>query len=56
MKQNVYSVYDAKSQVYNNPFYSPTNGSAIRSFIELANSKDTLIGKFPDDFSLISLS
>lgn len=47
-----YTVYDNKALVYGVPFYAPTDGSAVRSFQELANDANTTVGRHPSDFSL----
>lgn len=52
MLLRAYTVYDAKSLAYNTPFFAPTDGSATRSFQELANDLSTTVGKFPTDYSL----
>lgn len=51
----VFSILDAKAQVFSNPWYAPTVAYAIRSFEALANDPGTLIGKHPEDFSLYQL-
>jgi len=52
MQLNAYSVYDNKSLVYGVPFFAPTDGSAIRSFRDLANDTNTTVGRHPGDFVL----
>lgn len=51
----IFSVYDCKAGVFNNPFYLPTNGVAIRSFGQIVSDPSTEINKFPDDFILYEL-
>lgn len=48
----VYSTYDEKVKSFSNPFYMPTNASAIRAFTDLANNKQTTVGMHPSDFTL----
>lgn len=52
MLLNAYSVYDNKALIYGTPFFAPTDGSAVRSFQELANDNNTTVGRHPGDFSL----
>lgn len=52
MITHAYSIYDNKALVYGLPFFAPTDGSAIRSFQELANDAQTTVGRHPADFSL----
>lgn len=52
MRTNAYCVYDNKALVYGTPFFAPTDGSAVRSFQELANDNRTTVGNHPGDFSL----
>lgn len=52
MQLNAYSVYDNKALVYGVPFFAPTDGSAVRSFSDLANDLQTTVGSHPGDFSL----
>lgn len=52
MKSNAYTVYDNKALVYGTPFFAATDGSAVRSFTDLANDHNTTVGRHPGDFSL----
>jgi len=52
MQSNAYVVYDNKALVYGVPFFAPSDGSAVRSFGDLANDADTTVGRHPGDFSL----
>lgn len=51
----IFSIYDTKSEVFSQPFYTITSGSAIRSFTEIANDKEHQIGKHPEDFVLYEI-
>lgn len=55
MQLIAYCVYDNKSLVYAPPFFAPTDGSAIRSFRELANDSNTTVGRHPSDFVLYAV-
>lgn len=52
MQLKAYSIYDRKALVYGTPFFSPTDGSAVRSFRDLANDANTTVGRYPGDFAL----
>jgi hypothetical protein len=49
-----FSVYDRKSASYARPFFFPTSGMALRSFIDEVNRPDenSLLYNHPADFSL----
>lgn len=51
----VFSIRDAKSEVYNTPFFQKTHGEAERSFRTAANDDKTQINKYPEDFDLYYL-
>ena len=55
MIQNVYTIKDAKSNTFANPYYSINDATAIRSFQQAANDPNTTINQFPSDFSLYRL-
>jgi hypothetical protein len=55
MIQNVYSIKDAKSNTFANPFYSVNHNTAIRSFNQAAADPNTTISQYPEDFSLYHL-
>lgn len=52
MISNAYSVFDTKSLLFNLPFFAVNDGSAIRSFMDLANDANTTVGRHPSDFVL----
>lgn len=52
MQLNAYSIYDNKAFAYGVPFFAATDGSAVRSFQDLANDAQTMVGRHPRDFSL----
>ena len=52
MRLNAYSIYDRKTLAYHTPFFSVTDGAAIRSFTDLANDSNTNIGRHPADYVL----
>lgn len=52
MNVNIYSIYDSQLQSYAAPFFSPTNGSALRAFADHVNERGTAANKHPEDFTL----
>lgn len=55
MQTKIFSVFDSKAKAFMAPFTMGTVGMALRSFEEVANNRDHLIGKHPDDFSLYEI-
>ena len=51
----VFSVYDSAAQVYSPPFLAKTIGLAHRMFEEIANDRNTSVGKYPADHTLFDL-
>lgn len=52
MKILIFSIRDSKSEVFSQPFFSPTRGSAIRAFADAVNDPATDYAKHPDDYTL----
>lgn len=52
MLLKAYSIYDRKALQYHPPFYATTDGSATRSFADLANDPNTNVGRHPADYVL----
>lgn len=52
MITHAYCIYDRKGLIYNVPFFAITDGSAVRSFADLANDPQTTIGRHPVDYVL----
>lgn len=54
MKLHIYTVYDSKADAYLKPFFSQSNGAAIRSLTDTVNSGDNnnMITSHPEDYSL----
>ncbi|WNK13393.1 MAG: nonstructural protein [Microvirus sp.] len=52
MLLKAYCVHDAKALQYHAPFFTSTDGSALRSFADLANDTATTVGRHPNDYSL----
>lgn len=56
MITKMFAIYDVKSDAYMSPFFAPAIGHAVRSFAELVNDKNTLVGRHPADFKLCHLA
>lgn len=55
MRVKIFSVYDSKSEAYMQPFFSPTKGSAVRSFIDSIQDHNTIFCKHPEDYTLFEI-
>lgn len=53
--QKVYSIRDAKGDVYNQPWYKNTHGEAERDFTLICKNPESMISKFPEDYDLYYL-
>lgn len=51
----VFTVFDQKSLTYSNPAFYINDKVALREFMDLANSDESLIGKHPEDYVLMLL-
>lgn len=52
MQLKAYSIYDNKALIYHAPFFTHTDGAAVRMFSDLANDPNTSVGRHPSDYSL----
>lgn len=52
MELKMYSIRDAKAEVFNVPFYKNTHGEAERDFVSLVNDEKSMPGQYPDDYDL----
>lgn len=50
-----FSIRDAKSEIYNQPFFKRAHGEAERDFIQLCNDEKSQIASFPEDYDLYFL-
>lgn len=55
MQIKLFSIYDSKAGIYQNPWQSRTKGEAIRGFTTIANDKTHPIGKHPEDYILFEI-
>lgn len=47
-----YSVFDDKVSCFNTPFFSPSEGAAVRSFGDLTNDSRSTVRQHPADYHL----
>ncbi len=52
MLLKVYSIRDAKSEIFNTPFYKKTHGEAERDFKTLVNDSKSTVFNYSEDFDL----
>lgn len=55
MLHKVFSIYDSKAEIFRQPFMSPTAGTAIRDFELAVNEKDSMLNKYPADYTLFEI-
>lgn len=57
MEQVIVSVYDSKVEAFGRPFFVPTEGAAIRSFLDEVNrhADDNPMSKHPEDYQLFCI-
>lgn len=53
--QKIFVVHDSKVEAYAQPFCAQSTGSAIRSFGDEVNRKDTALAAHPEDFTLFEI-
>lgn len=51
----IFTVFDIKANAYLMPWFSPTEGTAIRSFQQAANDQDHDFYKYAEDYTLFEL-
>lgn len=51
----VYAFYDEKSLAFGVPYFAPTDGIALRSFVDLVLDTRSIVNKHPADFRLYCL-
>lgn len=51
----MYSVYDNRAEIFNAPFFIPSEGQAIRDFGDLVRDPQSRVSKHPDDYNLVYL-
>lgn len=51
----IFTVFDIKANCYLQPFFSQTEGTAIRAFQQAANDQEHDFHKFAEDYTLFEL-
>lgn len=51
----VFSIYDTKAENYSQPFIQTTTGLGLRFLEQLANDKQTVVSRYPEDHILFRL-
>jgi hypothetical protein len=52
MKQNIYTVFDSASGVFDRPFCAISDQAAVRAFGDICGNSEHPVGMHPDDYSL----
>lgn len=55
MLTKVYSIRDAKAEIFRFPFFKLTHGEAERDFKTLVNDQTSQVNKYPEDYDLYYL-
>lgn len=55
MTVQVYSIYDIKSAVYQQPFFAHKHGQAMRMIMEGIKQGEAMFAKYPEDFRLFAV-
>ena len=55
MKLNIYSIFDTASGLYSRPYFTQSDGEAIRSFHDIAVDAEHPVGRHPADYTLFRL-
>lgn len=55
MIHNIYTVYDKATKAFLQPFFSQTDGSAIRAVKAVVNTPDHTFNHNPEDYTLFKL-
>lgn len=51
----LFRIFDIKAEAFMPVFNSESTGSALRTFGEMANDKDHIVGRHPEDYVLYEL-
>lgn len=55
MQLKVFSIRDAKAEIFNAPFYKRSHGEAERDFSQLTTDGKSTVNQYPEDFDLYYL-
>lgn len=53
MIQSVFSIFDAKAAAFMQPFFSVNEATARRAVAQALLAPDSMLGKFPEDYTLM---
>lgn len=51
----IFSIYDKKAVAYNQPYFFPQTGQALRAFADLVNDNTSPLCRHPEDFALFHI-
>lgn len=52
---NIYSIYDAKIEEYQTPFFAKADGAVIRGVLDAMENKQSDLARHPEDFTVFRL-
>jgi hypothetical protein len=52
MRQNVYTIFDSKAEIFKSPFMAMNDAVALRMIEQAASDPNTDLGRYPADFTL----
>ncbi len=55
MKMLAISIYDEKAECFGQPFFVPAIGIAARHFTDAVHNPESMMGKYPGDFTLYQI-
>ncbi len=51
----MFSIFDAKTNVFSRPFYSLTTGEATRTFTDAVSDNNSMMNRHPEDYFLYEI-
>jgi len=51
----IFVVYDSAAEAHGTPFFLRSTGEAVRSFTQAAHDAQTLVSKYPEQFTLFEI-
>lgn len=51
----IFSIFDAKTNVFSRPFYSLTTGEATRTFTDAVSDPQSMMNRHPEDYFLYEI-
>jgi len=51
----MFTIYDSKTECYDNPFCGVTRGDVLREFINACNDEKSKFSKYPSDFTIFEI-